>query len=227
MTLLAGEVADLAPTPNVNDAAANSIVLSFGPPPADAALTGDLDGDTLLNNADPDIDNDGILNDADRAAYNDQNAGPDLSVVGEIELDFTTLADGTSPFEAGFDGLAQTADGTPEVDYATNNGAQITGGRLQFQTTNSDTNAAQNAFSFLADVSGGDFTFEGVFASPVFGGSPLTNFAQYGLMISLTGAPGASTAAAGDFLKFTTGNPGNGLELSGRGSFSGTDAKIP
>ncbi|MEM9435142.1 MAG: putative Ig domain-containing protein [Pseudomonadota bacterium] len=225
VTLVAGEVLDLAPGSNGNAETTEFVTLTIGDPPADASLTGDLDNDLTPNNADDDIDGDGISNLDDRAAYNASNAGPDLATVETIEFDFTNFADGTSPFEAGLDGVTQTADGTPEIDYATNNGAVINGGRLQFQTAEADTNDAENGFSFLADVSGGDFTFEGTFDNPVAGGTELTSFAQYGLIISVTGAPGASTGADGDFLKFTTGNPGAGLELSGRGSFASPDAK--
>ncbi|ANT62119.1 hypothetical protein AYJ57_16945 [Salipiger sp. CCB-MM3] len=232
VTLGAGEVADLAETPNLNAQTVQGLTLSLGggEPPVgyDPAkeLGGNLDGDGLINSADGDIDGDGIANLADRAAYDATNAGVVLSDLGEVVLDFTTMADGTSPFAAGFTGAAQTADGSAELNYATNNGAQVSGGRLQFQTSDPDTNDGQQAFTFLADVAS-DFTFEGVFDNPVLGGTELQTFSQYGLIVSLTGAAGASTGVDGDFIKLVTGNPGDGFEISGRGSFSGTDLKIP
>ena len=183
-------------------------------------LGDDLDDDGSANGADGDIDGDGIANLDDRAAYDATNQGVVLAGAGEVVIDFTALADGTSPFEAGFTGVAQTADGSPELDYATNNGAVVNGGRLEFQTTNDDTNNGDGAFTFLAEV-GGDFTYEGVFDNPVFGTSGLSTFSQYGLIISMTGAPGASTGAGGDFVKLVTGNPGNGFEISGKGSVGG------
>ena len=60
-----------------------------------------------------------------------------------------------------------------------------------------------------------------MFDNPVFGASGLSTFSQYGLIISMTGAPGASTGVGGDFIKLVTGNPGNGFEISGKGSVSG------
>ena len=68
----------------------------------------------------------------------------------------------------------------------------VNGGRLEFQTTDDDTSDGDSAFTFLAEV-GGDFVYEGVFDNPVFGASALGTFSQYGLIISMTGAPGAST----------------------------------
>ena len=237
VTLEAGEIADLAATPNVNASVSGSLTLAFDggstggetPTGYDAAkeLGANLDGDGAINSADGDIDGDGIANLDDRAAYDAGNAGIDLSAAGEVVLDFATFADGTSPFAAGFTGAAQTADGSAELDYATNGGAQVTGGRLQFQTTNADTHSGQKAFTFLADT-GNDFSFEGVFDNPVYGGSELETFSQYGLLISLTGADGASEGTNGDFFKLVTGNPGNGFEISGRGSFPNSgDVKIP
>ena len=87
-------------------------------------LGDDLDGNGTANGADADIDGDGIANLDDRAAYDATNQGVALAGAGEIVLDFTALADGTSPFEAGFTGVAQTANGSPELDYATNNGGR-------------------------------------------------------------------------------------------------------
>ncbi|MCA0948472.1 cadherin-like domain-containing protein [Salipiger pacificus] len=232
VSLVAGAVLDLAASPNGNDSITQSLTLAFGggteePPVGDAdmELAGNLDGDGLLNSADGDIDGDGVDNLNDRAAYDATNQGVILSEVGEISFDFSQMADGTSPFAAGFTGVAQAADGTAELDYATNNGAQVSGGRLEIQTTNPDTKDAAQGFTFLADVEN-DFTLEAVFDNPVYGGTALQQYSQYGLIISLTGADGASTALTGDFIKLTTGNPGGGFELSGRGSFSGTDLKI-
>ena len=183
-------------------------------------LGDDLDGDGIANSADDDIDEDGIANLDDRAAYDDTNQGVVLANAGEVVIDFTALPDGASPFEVGLTGVAQTANGSPELDYATNNGAVVNGGRLEFQTTNDDTNNGDSAFTFLAEV-GGDFVYEGVFDNPVFGTSGLSTFSQYGLIISMTGAPGASTGTGGDFVKLVTGNPGNGFEISGKGSVNG------
>ncbi|WP_299819400.1 cadherin-like domain-containing protein [uncultured Jannaschia sp.] len=237
VTLEAGEIADLAAQPNGNAGVSGSLTIAFdggdtgGETPtgydATKELAANLDGDGLVNSADGDIDGDGIANLDDRAAYDAGNAGVVLGTVGEVVIDFTTFADGTSPFAAGFTGAAQTADGSAELDYATNGGALVTGGRLQFQTANPDTHSGQKAFTFLADVDN-DFSFEGVFDNPVYGGSALATFSQYGLLISLTGADGASGGTAGDFFKLVTGNPGNGFEISGRGSFPGSgDVKIP
>ena len=228
VTLKAGEVADQANPANTNAATSQSLTLDIGGGSTgggDRSLTGDLNDDGELNNADADIDGDGIANGADRAAYDAANTGPLLSDVGEIAIDFGVFADGASPFEAGFTGVAQTASGAAELNYATNNGAQVSNGRLTFQTSDADTNNGEQAFTFLADIDGGNFTFAGTFDNPVFGGTALPTFSQYGLLISLTGTPGASTAATGDFFKFVTGNPGNGMEMSGRGSFAAPDAK--
>jgi hypothetical protein len=191
---------------------------------APLTLAGDLDGDTLANSEDGDIDGDGTPNLDDRAAYDADDAGAPISA-GDVTLDFTDLADGATPFEAGFTGVAQTASGAAELDYATNDGAQISDGRLVLSTTNADTKDGERAFTFLAAVDG-DFTFEGTFDNPVFGATGgLPTFSQYGLIISLTGTPGASTGTNGDFVKLVAGNPGNGFEISGRGSVQGADVK--
>ncbi len=229
-TPAAGSVFDTAPAPNANAEGAAAAFVAGETPPEDRsqyALAGDLDEDGTINSLDQDIDQDGVLNLDDRAAYNAGDVGFDLvGSGGQLGVDFTTLADGVSPFEAFFDGVAQTADDTPELDYATNNGAQVTGGRLTFQTTDADTNDGQQAFTRLVDTGGQSFTIEGTFDNPVFGGAALPTFSQYGLILSLTGAPGADEGADGDFFKFVTGNPGNGVEISGRGSFSGADTKV-
>ena len=221
----AGEVLDLAAAPNgIEETTSQAFTLDFGdtdgPTQGRFGPSGDFDADGTANGADADIDGDGLVNLDDRAAYDATDAGTALAEEGEILIDFAAMADGASPFEAGFTGVAQTADGSPELDYATDNGARVRNGRLEFQTTDDDTNDGDSAFTFLSKV-GGDFTFEGVFDNPVFGAGALGMFSQYGLIISMTGAPGASGGSGGDFLKLVTGNPGAGFELSGKGSVSG------
>ncbi|MEM9642762.1 MAG: Ig-like domain-containing protein [Pseudomonadota bacterium] len=189
------------------------------------ALDGDLDGDTTLNSADDDIDGDGIANLDDREAYRAESLAPPVVEEGTpIVFDFSGLADGATPFEAGFTGVAQTADGSPELDYTTNgafgpsgltNPATVQNGKLVVETTNDDTSSADSGFIFLAETGGQSFELSGTFDNPAFGGDPLVQFSQFGLILSLTGAPGTTGA---DFVKLTTGNPGAGLELSGAGS---------
>ena len=189
------------------------------------ALAGDLDGDGTINSADNDIDGDGTLNLDDRTAYDNGASGiPTFTVTSPIVLDFSALADGATPFEGGFTGLAQTSNGSAELNYANNTAvggtapATVQGGRLVFQTTNDDTADADSGFTFLADTEGKSFIFAGTFDNPVFGATDLPTFSQYGLLLSVTGADGVTGA---NFLKLVTGNPGGSLELSGPGGFSG------
>ncbi len=187
------------------------------------ALEGDLDSDGILNNADIDIDGDGIQNLDDRTAYDDGSAGVlTFSENKSIVLDFAGLPDGATPFQGGFTGLAQTSNASPELDYSTNAPvggtipASVINGKLQITSTNDNTLNADSGFTFLADNEGKSFIFEGVFDNPAFNGAPLPNFSQYGLILSLTGAPGVTSA---NFVKLTTGNPGAALELSGSSTY--------
>ncbi len=230
VTFADGAVADTAGNPSQTVAPVNFTVVA-PVETADAALDGDLDGDTLANSADGDIDGDGTPNLQDRAAYNAGEVALDLVAEGSFAIDFTSLTPGLTPFEAGFDGVAQTADGSAELDYATNNGAEIVEaggeGRLQFASTNADTNNGQQAFTRLIDTGGAGFTFTGTFDNPAFGaGTNLVNFSQYGLLLSMTGAPGANTGVDGEFFKAVAGSPGNDFETSGKGAFSGADLKV-
>ena len=190
-----------------------------------SALAGDLDGDGTINSADDDIDGDGTLNLDDRTAYrNGAEAIPTFTDTAPIRLDFRALPDGATPFEGGFTGLAQTSNGSPELNYSNNTAvggtaaATVQNGRLVIQTTNDDTADADSGFTFLADTEGKSFIFAGTFDNPVFNATALPTFSQYGLLLSLTGADGVTGA---NFVKLVTGNPGAGLELSGKGGFSG------
>ena len=202
-----------------------SLSKPVGADPDPFALAGDLDGDGTINSADNDIDGDGTLNLDDRTAYDNGASGiPTFTVTSPIVLDFSALADGATPFKGGFTGLAQTSNGSAELNYANNTAeggtapATVQGGRLVFQTTNDDTADADSGFTFLADTEGKSFIFAGTFDNPVFGATDLPTFSQYGLLLSLTGADGVTGA---NFLKLVTGNPGGSLELSGPGGFSG------
>ena len=187
------------------------------------ALDGDLDNDGQINSIDNDIDGDGTLNLDDRTAYDDGTNGvPTFSKTEPIVLDFSSLADGATPFQGGFTGLAQTSNDSLELNYATNapengtNPASVVNGKLEITSTNDDTLNADSGFTFLADNEGQSFVFEGLLDNPVFNGIPLPSFSQYGLILSLTGAPGVSGA---DFVKLTAGNPGAALELSGSSKY--------
>ena len=193
---------------------------------AEFGLNDDLDQDGLLNSVDDDIDGDGTFNLDDRTAYRkDSLAAPTFTETAPIVLDFSALSDGSTPFEGGFTGLAQTSDGSPELNYVDNTAsgdgvttapAEVQSGRLVLQTTNDDTAVADSGFTFLADTEGESFVFVGRFDNPVFNATDLPTFSQYGLIVSLTGANGVAGA---DFVKLTTGNPGGVVELSGAGSF--------
>ncbi|MHA7901410.1 MAG: malectin domain-containing carbohydrate-binding protein, partial [Henriciella sp.] len=193
--------------------------------PLGANLDEDFDDDGTLNSLDGDIDEDGIVNADDRFAYDSTNQGIDLTAVGTFEIDLTGLEAGDSPFTAGFTGVNPTFAGIiDELDYATNNGAQIVdtpnGKRLQVESSATDTNNATSAFTFGAQT-GSEFTFTGKFDNPYFDGTEApAAFEQYGLIITVGG---------GDFLKLVAGSPGAAFELSGKSAdvgFDGADLKV-
>ena len=177
-----------------------------------ANLDEDFDDDGTINSEDTDIDEDGVLNTDDAFAYDATDGDLALASVGSINIDLAGLAAGDSPFTAGFTGVMQPFTATTvELDYATNNGAQIVetanGNRLVVESSPTDTNEGQAAFTFGAKVSD-DFTLSGTFDNPYFDGTEApANFEQYGLIIGIDG---------GTFVKFVTGSPGADFELSGK-----------
>jgi len=185
-----------------------------------ANLDEDLDDDGTVNSQDADIDQDGVLNTEDAFAYDAANGNEALASVGAITIDLAGLVAGDSPFKAGFTGVMQPfSDTTVELDYATNNGAQIVetenGNRLVVESSPTDTNQGQAAFPFGATVTD-DITLAGTLDNPYFDSNETpANFEQYGLIVGLDG---------GTFVKFVTGTPGADFELSGKtGNVDGTN----
>ncbi|MEN0078750.1 MAG: putative Ig domain-containing protein [Pseudomonadota bacterium] len=211
ISMVDGALSDLG-----GNASLPTLPVTFAVDGIDPALPGanldqDFDADGTVNAEDGDIDEDGIVNLADRFAYDADNGDAALSDLGTIEIDLAGLAAGDSPFTAGFTGVMPAFGAQVELDYATNNGAAIVstdaGNRLVVESSPTDTNNGQAAFTFGAKVSD-DFTLSGTFDNPYFGGTktPIA-FEQYGLLIGIDG---------GTFVKFVTGNPGADFELSGK-----------
>lgn len=152
---------------------------------SDFAPGGDLDGDEVANNVDPDIDGDGIGNETDvfffDSAIDADGHGTPLADGQTIRLDFDVAG---TPFENGLTGVMQ---GTAGGAYDKETGAgMVQNGQLQVTTTTGDTggsNDPQNDYHFGIQRGSG-FTVETMMDNPFVGGFS-GGFSQAGIAISI------------------------------------------
>ncbi|NCO88207.1 MAG: hypothetical protein GW886_16445, partial [Rhodobacterales bacterium] len=183
VTLAAGQIADLAASPNVNAAVSQSLTLTIGDGVGALAPTGDLDGDAIANSVDPDVDGDGKLNTADPFAY-DADDGVLLTAGQVIELDFN--ADGT-PYQAGFTGLLQAGvvgSAALKPFNEETGSATVSDGRLNVIASVGDTGANNTPEDdYQLGVKNRAFTIEARVDNPFDG--PAANFQQLGVHIGI------------------------------------------
>ncbi len=225
VTLLAGQIADLAATPNLNAAVSQSLVLDIGGGSTGGgnplAPDGDLDGDGILNSADPDVDGDTVPNVDDPFAY-DAGNGVLLTAGQVIELDFNT--DGT-PYEAGFTGLLQagTAGSAALKPFNEETGtATVSGGTLNVIASTGDTGTSNDPEDdYQLGIKNRAFIIEARVVNPFDG--PAANFQQLGLHIGIDST---------DFVKFVFGFAAQNVEFSSRNNdvetkVSGNNIPLP
>ncbi len=202
--LKAGEIADLAASPNGNLSVTKSLTLVVGGSgDADTSPNGDLDRDLILNTLDPDVDGDGTLNTADPFAY-DAGNGVLLSAGEVIALDFNTPG---TPYEAGFTGLLQAAVPGGTKAFAEETGtATVSGGALNVVASVGDTGTGNTPEDdYQLGVKNRAFTVEARVLNPFDG--PAANFQQLGVHVGINST---------DFVKFVFGFTSGVVEFSSR-----------